>query len=132
MLKTNLTFGRHLSQCFWEGWIPGRHEEECLWQPGHPRLLLQVFLVCLPGTWSHFQGTPRGKPVLWWLLQPAARINQLPVPVEQLLFESLTLSTGVGQSLTQNCQSLTQNLSLQAEQQLVDCAQAFNNHGCSG
>lgn len=23
-------------------------------------------------------------------------------------------------------------LHLQAEQQLVDCAQAFNNHGCSG
>lgn len=35
------------------------------------------------------------------------------------------LGTGVGQSLTQSP-------SLQAEQQLVDCAQAFNNHGCSG
>lgn len=63
--------------------------------------------------------------VLWLLLEPAAQINQLSVPAVQLLFVSLPLSTGVGQSLTQNP-------SLQAEQQLVDCAQAFNNHGCSG
>uniref|UniRef100_A0A8D2MQP8 Cathepsin H n=1 Tax=Zonotrichia albicollis TaxID=44394 RepID=A0A8D2MQP8_ZONAL len=112
-------------------WIPGRREEECLWQPGHPRLLLQVFLVCLPGTWSHFQGLP-GVKQCWWWLQPAAWINQLSVRAVQLLFESLTLSTGVGRSLTQNSQALTQNPSLQAEQQLVDCAQAFNNHGCSG
>ncbi|KAM4893080.1 pro-cathepsin H isoform 2-T2 [Sylvia borin] len=56
---------------------------------------------------------------------PAAQTDQLSVPAVQLLFVSLALGTDVGQSLTQNPP-------LQAEQQLVDCAQAFNNHGCSG
>lgn len=125
MLKTNLTFGRHLSQSLWGGWILAGVRRNASGSQGIPGCWLQVFLVCLPGTWSHFQVTLSGKPVLWWLSQPAAMINQLSVPAVQLLFVSLTLSTGVGQSLTQNP-------SPQAEQQLVDCAQAFNNHGCSG
>lgn len=41
------------------------------------------------------------KPGLWWLSQPAALINQLSVPAVGLLFVSLPLHTGVGQSLTQ-------------------------------
>lgn len=60
MLKTNLTFGRHLSQSRGgDGFLAGMRRNVSGSQD-IPGRWLQVFLLCLPGTWSHFQVTPSG------------------------------------------------------------------------
>jgi len=101
----------------------GGREEERLWQPEHPGLPAPRLPRRAPRAVEPFTGQfplAAGE-------QPAAGVKPALLGWLPRGLRPGALTPSAGGEYT-----LTENTLLQAEQQLVDCAQAFNNHGCSG